>query len=96
MFATFPATAAHAPESEQIDAASASSFVPGRSKRQQVSKACSWCRTYRIKCDDRVPCRNCVIKGRQCTEKGAKEVRTFSLALRFVLKDLEVPDLAHP
>ncbi|KAE9379486.1 hypothetical protein N431DRAFT_317364, partial [Stipitochalara longipes BDJ] len=53
-----------------------------RPRRQQVSRACSWCQTYRIKCDDKVPCRNCVTKGRQCTEKGSNEVRTFSHAVK--------------
>ncbi|ORY19547.1 fungal-specific transcription factor domain-domain-containing protein [Clohesyomyces aquaticus] len=61
-----------------------------RPKRHQVSRACTWCRTYRIKCDSSYPCRNCKAKGRVCSDKAGKdEVRTYPLAMKEIdrLKD---------
>jgi Fungal Zn(2)-Cys(6) binuclear cluster domain len=53
-------------------------------KRQQVSKACEWCRTFRIKCDSRFPCNNCQAKGRTCNVRNTNATRTFSEALKYV------------
>ncbi|OKL56378.1 hypothetical protein UA08_08191 [Talaromyces atroroseus] len=64
-------------------------------KRQQVSKACEWCRTFRIKCDSRFPCTNCQAKGRACNVRNTNSTRTFSEALKRIetlqdrIKDLE-------
>ncbi|KAF2024798.1 hypothetical protein EK21DRAFT_77947 [Setomelanomma holmii] len=53
-----------------------------RKKRHQVARACTWCRTHRIKCDAKYPCRNCRVKGRDCTADGGREeIRTFPSAL---------------
>ncbi|KAH7067462.1 fungal-specific transcription factor domain-containing protein [Paraphoma chrysanthemicola] len=67
-----------------------------RKKRHQVARACTWCRTYRIKCDAKSPCANCKVKGRKCTaDEGKAEIRTFSSAisevdrLRARVKELE-------
>lgn len=54
-------------------------------RRHQISRACGWCRTYRIKCDTSIPCRNCTTKGRQCiAATGKEEFRTFRGAVKFV------------
>src|ERR1700753_1491967 len=97
MFTTFAANPHHA-ERGQIGVSAEALTATSRPRRQQVSRACSWCRTYRIKCDDRFPCHNCLAKGRQCMEKGGKEVRTFSLALRLVLPihAKQQPAYCHP
>ncbi|KAH7113756.1 hypothetical protein B0J11DRAFT_139575 [Dendryphion nanum] len=72
------------------------SHPSSRTKRQQVSRACIWCRTYRVKCDANYPCRNCQIKGRKCSdETGQHDVRTFPSAIKEIerlqkrVKDLE-------
>ncbi|KAJ5115267.1 hypothetical protein NUU61_001026 [Penicillium alfredii] len=38
-----------------------------RPKRNQVARACDWCRLNRIKCDDSLPCQNCRSRGGQCS-----------------------------
>ncbi|CAO2655322.1 Nn.00g103860.m01.CDS01 [Neocucurbitaria sp. VM-36] len=77
MFAKFSA----APEGERKDEESVSSKP--RPKRHQVSRACVWCRTYRIKCDASYPCSNCKAKGRKCTVDETKDqLRTFPSAIR--------------
>ncbi|KAF1987248.1 hypothetical protein K402DRAFT_354082 [Aulographum hederae CBS 113979] len=93
MFSTFAATSAHDQHALSSDPPSAPTKL---SRRQQVSRACGWCRAYRIKCDDKVPCRNCVTKGRNCADKGGNDVRTYSLALKEIdrLKS-KVSELEH-
>ncbi|KUL88053.1 hypothetical protein ZTR_03913 [Talaromyces verruculosus] len=64
-------------------------------KRQQVSRACDWCRSLRIKCDSRYPCRNCQAKGRTCNIRGANAVQTCNEAISRIavlqdrIRDLE-------
>ncbi|KAF2093978.1 fungal-specific transcription factor domain-containing protein [Rhizodiscina lignyota] len=67
-----------------------------RLKRQQVARACDWCRAHRIKCDASYPCRNCRSKGRECSTTGSHEVRTYSLAIKEIerLKN-RVEELEH-
>ncbi|KAF1994346.1 hypothetical protein P154DRAFT_624794 [Amniculicola lignicola CBS 123094] len=103
MFATF---AVGPPQNTSADDSQLSEHVtsktpttkPSRPKRHQVGRACIWCRTYRIKCDANVPCQNCKVKGRKCSDekgKDAGEVRTFSTAVKEIdrlkerIKELE-------
>lgn len=86
MFSTFAiASEANAHRDEQYQATEPTSYRTARPKRHQVSRACVWCRTYRIKCDASYPCKNCQVKGRRCTdEKGKDDVRTFPHAIKYV------------
>jgi hypothetical protein len=83
MFTTFSASTSENLLGDRVGDCRSLSPASGRPRRHQVSRACGWCRAYRIKCDDKIPCRNCVSKGRQCAEKGADEVRTFALAVKY-------------
>ncbi|KAI0014510.1 hypothetical protein F4780DRAFT_774157 [Xylariomycetidae sp. FL0641] len=56
--------------------------APLRPKRQQVARACDSCRMHRIKCDNSVPCRNCIHRGEQCNNKSPSERRTLPQAYR--------------
>ncbi|EEA21979.1 hypothetical protein TMatcc_008598 [Talaromyces marneffei ATCC 18224] len=64
-------------------------------KRQQVSRACDWCRSLRVKCDNRYPCRNCQTKGRTCNIRGANAAQTCNAAISRIavlqdrIRDLE-------
>ncbi|GFF34223.1 transcriptional activator protein acu-15 [Aspergillus udagawae] len=49
--------------SSSSSSASTSASVPPRSKRNQVARACDWCRVHRIKCDSSLPCQNCRNRG---------------------------------
>ncbi|KAH8693786.1 fungal-specific transcription factor domain-containing protein [Talaromyces proteolyticus] len=60
---------------------SLSAPTSSRPKRNQVARACDWCRVHRIKCDSSLPCQNCRTRGGHCT-KNAREVRTLPHALR--------------
>ncbi|KAF2112872.1 hypothetical protein BDV96DRAFT_145493 [Lophiotrema nucula] len=88
MFTTFSASTCSSPALEQrVEAATPVSPSFPRTKRQQVSRACVWCRTYRIKCDTNFPCNNCKVKGRKCSDsKGKDEVRTYPLAIKEIEK----------
>ncbi|KFA65063.1 hypothetical protein S40285_03134 [Stachybotrys chlorohalonatus IBT 40285] len=51
--------------------------------RRYVSRACDWCRVKRIKCDNGQPCKPCLLRGEECTNKGSDDVpRTLPQALR--------------
>ncbi|KAK9311134.1 putative transcriptional regulatory protein-like protein [Lipomyces starkeyi] len=50
--------------------------------RQQVSRACEWCRVRRIRCENNRPCRNCRVRGDQCSNNRSDEVRTLPQALK--------------
>ncbi|KAI0430001.1 fungal-specific transcription factor domain-containing protein [Xylaria sp. FL1042] len=68
---------------EKLDSVNTRSFeAPLRPKRQQVARACDSCRMHRIKCDNNVPCKNCVSRGEQCINKSAGERRTLPQAYR--------------
>ncbi|KAI1166727.1 fungal-specific transcription factor domain-containing protein [Nemania serpens] len=56
--------------------------APLRPKRQQVARACDSCRMHRIKCDNNVPCKNCIGRGEQCINKSPGERRTLPQAYR--------------
>ncbi|KAI1333877.1 hypothetical protein F5Y15DRAFT_322895 [Xylariaceae sp. FL0016] len=72
---TKPETVTEAPEMRTFEA-------PLRPKRQQVSRACDSCRLHRIKCDNNVPCRNCLNRGEHCINKSPSERRTLPQAYR--------------
>ncbi|KAI0381400.1 fungal-specific transcription factor domain-containing protein [Hypomontagnella monticulosa] len=55
---------------------------PPRPKRQQVARACDWCRLHRVKCDNNLPCNNCQNRGWQCSNKSSNEARTLLYAYR--------------
>ncbi|KAI0203584.1 hypothetical protein F4808DRAFT_417208 [Astrocystis sublimbata] len=68
---------------EKAETPTARSFdAPLRPKRQQVARACDSCRMHRIKCDNCVPCKNCVNRGEQCINKSPGERRTLPQAYR--------------
>ncbi|KAI1827348.1 hypothetical protein F4861DRAFT_493831 [Xylaria intraflava] len=99
MYSAFPSP--KAPEygcdkDEKPSAPNPSSFeAPLRPKRQQVARACDLCRMHRRKCDNNVPCKNCVSRGEQCVNKSPGERRTLPQAYREIdrlnqkIKDLE-------
>ncbi|PVH93546.1 hypothetical protein DM02DRAFT_695675 [Periconia macrospinosa] len=88
MFATFTAAI---PTPENSPEQTATPTSSGRPKRQQVSRACIWCRTQRIKCDTHFPCTNCRTRGRKCSNghthgKDSEEIRTYPLAIKEIEK----------
>ncbi|KAJ5776267.1 uncharacterized protein N7511_001278 [Penicillium nucicola] len=66
-----------------------------RPKRNQVARACDWCRLNRIKCDDRLPCQNCKSRGGHCSNTKQFESHSLKAAnreihrLRNQLKDFQ-------
>ncbi|KAL4779262.1 putative Zn(II)2Cys6 transcription factor [Aspergillus varians] len=45
---------------------------PRQKKRAQVARACGSCRVRRIKCDNNIPCSNCLVNGTDCSKsKGS-------------------------
>ena len=67
--------------SDNISPLSSSPSAPApRPKRNQVARACEWCRLNRIKCDNDQPCFNCKSRGTQCYTTGKSEVRSLSSA----------------
>ncbi|RAH64727.1 uncharacterized protein BO66DRAFT_475631 [Aspergillus aculeatinus CBS 121060] len=66
-----------------------------RPKRNQVVRACDWCRVNRIKCDDKQPCQNCRNHGGYCSNTKQFEAHSLPAAnreihrLRNRLKDLQ-------
>ncbi|KPM46471.1 hypothetical protein AK830_g99 [Neonectria ditissima] len=71
--------------------------------RKQVSRACDWCRTRRIRCDNGQPCRACLRRNANCAREGveAGEPRTLPQALREIdrlklcVKELEAELLRY-
>ncbi|KAJ6028193.1 C6 transcription factor [Penicillium herquei] len=53
-----------------------------RPKRNQVARACDWCRQNRIKCDDSQPCQNCRTRGIQCSNAKRTDMPTLPAANR--------------
>lgn len=51
-----------------------------RQKRNQVARACDWCRIHRAKCDDNRPCSNCKNKRSHCSNSDATRASTLSQA----------------
>ncbi|RAL13375.1 uncharacterized protein BO97DRAFT_388480 [Aspergillus homomorphus CBS 101889] len=53
-----------------------------RPKRNQVVRACDWCRVNRIKCDDKQPCQNCRNHGGHCSNTKQFEASSLPAANR--------------
>lgn len=87
MFSTFVAHSPDRPDDPHKHGSSSTSLssstsTPPRSKRNQVARACDWCRVHRIKCDSSLPCQNCRNRGGHCKKKSAAEIRTLPHAVR--------------
>ncbi|OJD33809.1 fungal specific transcription factor domain-containing protein [Diplodia corticola] len=54
-----------------------------RPKRNQVHRACDWCRLNRVKCDSSRPCHNCKQIGRRCSNDGLNEFRSLASATKY-------------
>ncbi|CAK7206088.1 hypothetical protein SEUCBS139899_008871 [Sporothrix eucalyptigena] len=53
-----------------------------RAVRKQVSRACDWCRTRRVKCDLARPCTACQKSGVTCADERSESPRSLPQALR--------------
>ncbi|KAI0601034.1 fungal-specific transcription factor domain-containing protein [Biscogniauxia sp. FL1348] len=88
MFTTFSGTPQSIPRRDRVPKevnAPSNSHPPDpplKPKRHQVSRACDSCRMHRVKCDNNVPCRNCLNRGEQCINKSPSERRTLPQAYR--------------
>ncbi|KAI9928671.1 hypothetical protein ASPWEDRAFT_106212 [Aspergillus wentii DTO 134E9] len=89
MFSTFSANL------NSTDRPSEQPAAAPRPKRNQVVRACDWCRLNRIKCDDKQPCQNCRNHGGYCSNTKQFEAQSLPAAnreihrLRNRLKDLQ-------
>lgn len=74
---------------------SATSITAPRPKRNQVARACDWCRLNRVRCDDKQPCHNCLNRGGSCSNTKPREATSLPAAnremqrLRSKVKDLQ-------
>lgn len=86
MFSTFvsipPSSATTSPDAPQPQPSSQPLHRSRRKKREQVARACDWCRVHRIKCDSDYPCSNCRDRGGQCIKSGALKSATLPYAYR--------------
>ncbi|KAJ4993966.1 hypothetical protein SVAN01_00443 [Stagonosporopsis vannaccii] len=62
-----------------IDTRSQKSRSTSQSKRAQVARACNYCRTNRIKCDEDLPCTQCRQRGLQCDSSSKSAAISASL-----------------
>ncbi|KAI1385487.1 fungal-specific transcription factor domain-containing protein [Hypoxylon trugodes] len=53
-----------------------------RPKRNQVRRACDWCKLMRIKCDNHRPCSNCQNAQRECGMGGGNQFRSIAAAVK--------------
>ncbi|KAK2591578.1 hypothetical protein QQS21_010729 [Conoideocrella luteorostrata] len=58
----------------------------GRVKRNQVRRACDWCKLMRIKCNDDRPCHNCRQAGRECGMSGKNQFPSIAAAVKEIEK----------
>ncbi|KAJ5205787.1 Transcription factor [Penicillium cf. griseofulvum] len=74
---------------------SATPLTAPRPKRNQVARACDWCRLNRVRCDDKQPCQNCLNRGGTCSNTKPQEATSLPAAnrelqrLRNKVKDLQ-------
>ncbi|KAF4771211.1 hypothetical protein HAV15_012671 [Penicillium sp. str.  len=74
---------------------SATPITAPRPKRNQVARACDWCRLNRVRCDDKQPCQNCLNRGASCSNTKPQEATSLPAAnremqrLRNKVKDLQ-------
>ncbi|KAK3310030.1 fungal-specific transcription factor domain-containing protein [Chaetomium strumarium] len=60
-----------APGASGADTAKPGQSAPWpRRKRNQVIRACDWCRKHRVKCDTHSPCSNCAKRGGGCSNES--------------------------
>ncbi|KAI1327410.1 hypothetical protein F5Y16DRAFT_371942 [Xylariaceae sp. FL0255] len=97
MFNSFDGAKSGGPKKTHTEEPKQQSFEASiRPKRQQVARACDSCRMHRVKCDNNVPCKNCLSRGETCVNKSASERRTLPQAYREIerlkqtIKDLEI------
>ncbi|KAJ5215364.1 uncharacterized protein N7498_001771 [Penicillium cinerascens] len=76
MFSTFSANL------NSTDRPSEKPAAAPRPKRNQVVRACDWCRLNRIKCDDKQPCQNCRNHGGYCSNTKQFEAPSLPAANR--------------
>ncbi|KAH6644189.1 fungal-specific transcription factor domain-containing protein [Boeremia exigua] len=62
-----------------IDIRSQKSRSTAQSKRAQVARACNYCRTNRIKCDEDLPCTQCRQRGLSCDSSSKTAAVSVSL-----------------
>lgn len=55
---------------------------PRTKKRNQVARACDWCRVHRVKCDNDRPCSNCRNREGQCSNNDGAKTTTLPQAFR--------------
>ncbi|KAL3480359.1 hypothetical protein BJX99DRAFT_28027 [Aspergillus californicus] len=84
MYSTFSAYVDTGPKASSRG--KSSSTTP-RPKRNQVSRACDWCRSNRIKCDDKQPCQNCVNRDGFCNHTRAPDASSLPAANRYWPRD---------
>ena len=53
-----------------------------RPKRNQVRRACDWCKLMRIKCDNDRPCYNCQQGDRECGMNNKNQFRSLAAAVK--------------
>ncbi|CAI7613175.1 unnamed protein product [Penicillium glandicola] len=74
---------------------SATPIAAPRPKRNQVARACDWCRLNRVRCDDKQPCRNCLNREGSCSNTKPQQATSLPAAnremqrLRNKVKDLQ-------
>ena len=61
---------------------SATPITAPRPKRNQVARACDWCRLNRVRCDDKQPCHNCLNRGGTCSNTRPQEATSLPAANR--------------
>ena len=81
MFAIFPSGPPQSLGQGQGSLPSLAFSAPARPKRSQVVRACDWCRVHRTKCDNNLPCLNCLKRGEECINRRKGEVQTLTAAI---------------
>ncbi|MCJ1348963.1 hypothetical protein MMC31_007196 [Peltigera leucophlebia] len=82
MFGTFPSGPPQSLGQGQGGLPSSEPSAPAQRKRNQVARACDWCRVHRIKCDNNLPCSNCLTRGEECSNKRKGEAQTLPAAIK--------------
>jgi hypothetical protein len=88
MYSTFSANFDTTIDAFRERSASATPVTAPRPKRNQVARACDWCRLSRVRCDDKQPCQNCLDRGGHCSNKKPQETTSLPAANRYELISL--------
>ncbi|CAI6331742.1 unnamed protein product [Periconia digitata] len=99
MFTTFATNDTTKPMTNEASGSITSLQAVARPKRQQVLRACVWCRTHRIKCDSSFPCTNCRARNRKCSNfqgdhmhlGATEEIAMLKARIKELEKRLEEP-----